>query len=51
MSVVHVALLERTLRFKEIALVETASAALGIAVTVGAALPAWAPSASCSDRS
>lgn len=38
MSVVHVALLERTLRFKQIAVIETASAGLGIAVTVGAAL-------------
>lgn len=38
LSIVHTALLERTLRFKQIAVIETGAAALGIAVTVGAAL-------------
>ncbi len=38
MSIVQTALLERTLRFKEIAVVETGCAALGIAVVVVAAL-------------
>ncbi len=37
LSVVHTALLERTLRFKQIAFIETACAALGIATTVVAA--------------
>ena len=38
LSIVHTALLERTLRFKQIAFIETGCAALGIATTVGAAL-------------
>ena len=37
LGIVHLALLERTLRFKQIALVETACAALGIAVTIATA--------------
>ena len=38
LSIVHTALLERTLRFKQIALIETGCTALGIATTVAAAL-------------
>ena len=41
LSIVHTALLERALRFKQIALAETGCNAAGIATTVAAALAGW----------